>query len=93
MKIIEKYLENDLYVFESIKNLAMNYASRKLWTYFCNAFVFLLWWIILAVDFQSLCIHCQTQKYTWSKLSELTNLHSNSEVDFLNLQIYTQTLV
>ena len=30
MKIIEKYLENDLYVFESIKNLAMKYASRKL---------------------------------------------------------------
>ena len=69
--------------FESIKNLVMRYTSSILWNCFRNAFVFLFWLKSkLEVDFQTLCIYCQTQKYTWSRLSELKILHSNLEVYF-----------
>ena len=75
----------DLYVwsiyFESIKNLVMKYTSIILWTCFWNEFVFLFWVrSILEVDFQNVCIYCQTHKYNWNRLSKLTNLHSKLEV-------------
>ena len=64
--------------FEYIKNSVMKYTSSILWTCFWNAIVFLFWLrSILKVDFQNLCIYYQTQKYTLSRFSKLTNLHSN----------------
>ena len=72
------YVSSILWVHQEFSN---NYTSSILWTCFWNAFVFLFWVrSILEVDFQNLCIYCQTQKYTLSRLSKLTNLHSKLEV-------------
>ena len=65
--------------FEYSKNLVMKNALSIVWTCFWNACVFLTQ--KYKVDFQNLCIYCQTQKYTWSRLSKLTNLHPNLGVN------------
>ena len=68
---------------EYIIDLVMKYTSSILWTCFGNAFVYLFWLrSVLELDFQNLCIYCQTQSYTWSRLTKPTYLHSNVEVHF-----------
>ena len=67
--------------FESINISVMKQTSSMFSTYFWNAFVFLFW-----VDFQNWCIYFQTQKYTWSRLSKLTNLHSKLDSFWVTLK-------
>ena len=69
--------------FDSIKVFVTKYTSSILGTHFWNRFVFFFWLrSILEVDFWNLFIYCQTQKYTWSRLSKLRHLFSNSQLYF-----------
>ena len=65
--------------FQSIKNLIMKYTSSIIWTCFWNAFDFYSdSEMYLRQTFKLYVFIFQT--HTWSRLSKLTNLHSNVEV-------------
>ena len=69
--------------FESIKNLVMKYTSSIYFEFVFEMDLNLLSGsevYLLELDFQDVCIYDQIQKYTWSRLSKLTNLHSKFEV-------------
>ena len=78
MKIIEKYVSNILWVHQEFCNellvlqVYFELVLEMHLYFFSNSSIF-------EVDFQNLCIYWQTQKYNWSRLSKLTNLHSNLE--------------
>ena len=91
---LDLYVSSILWVHQEFSN---EIYLNIFWTCFWNAFVFLFWLrSMLEEDFQNLCIYCETQKHTWSRLSKLTNWHSSIEVYlkyiyFLDWCIYFQT--